>query len=212
MQQQLTRDIYLADPCRTLSIPYFKWTKLNIPPDLQIIHQQNFQPEEWQNWDIQSYFRLYHSLEQIPHFPLPPNYQFASATNAQCARIAELIRLCYNNSTTEAEVFSWRHRAVFQPDLWLLAESGSGVLAGAAIAEFDPETMEASLEWIQVHPDHRHRGLGTALVSALLERLTGIADFATVSGELENPTMPEALYRHCGFSGNDVWYILHQVK
>ena len=40
--------------------------------------------------------------------------------------------------------------------------------------------------------------------------MKGIADFATVSGKVDNETNPEALYRKCGFVGNDVWHILHK--
>ena len=38
--------------------------------------------------------------------------------------------------------------------------------------------------------------------------MQGIAEFATVSGKVNNPTNPESLYRKCGFTGNDIWHIL----
>ncbi len=38
--------------------------------------------------------------------------------------------------------------------------------------------------------------------------MAAFADFATVSGECDNPTRPEAVYRACGFVGDDVWHIL----
>jgi len=41
-----------------------------------------------------------------------------------------------------------------------------------------------------------------------LAAMAGFADFATVSGERENPTRPERIYRACGFQGDDVWHIL----
>ena len=36
------------------------------------------------------------------------------------------------------------------------------------------------------------------------------ATFATVSGQCNNPTNPEALYRKCGFTGSDVWHVLRK--
>ena len=36
------------------------------------------------------------------------------------------------------------------------------------------------------------------------------ADFVTVSGECDNPTNPETLYRKCGFNGNDIWYVFRE--
>ena len=42
------------------------------------------------------------------------------------------------------------------------------------------------------------------------DRMQGIAEFATVSGKVNNPTNPQSLYRKCGFIGDDVWHILTQ--
>ncbi|MFA5524645.1 MAG: hypothetical protein WDA24_09850 [Tissierellales bacterium] len=38
----------------------------------------------------------------------------------------------------------------------------------------------------------------------------GIAEFTTVSGEVDNDTNPERLYRSCGFYGDDVWWLLRK--
>ena len=76
------------------------------------------------------------------------------------------------------------------------------------IADFDAEIKEGSLEWIQVLPGKRRMGLGKMIVNELLSRLKGKADFATVSGQIDNATNPEMLYRKCGFTGNDIWYVI----
>jgi hypothetical protein len=34
--------------------------------------------------------------------------------------------------------------------------------------------------------------------------------FTTVSGEMNSRTKPEKLYRNCGFSGDDVWWLLQK--
>lgn len=36
------------------------------------------------------------------------------------------------------------------------------------------------------------------------------AKFATVSGQSNNPTNPEVLYRKCCFTGSDVWHVLRK--
>ena len=54
------------------------------------------------------------------------------------------------------------------------------------------------------------KGLAKYIVSELLWRLKGKAGFATVSGQCNNSTNPEKLYRKCGFTGNDVWHILRK--
>ena len=64
------------------------------------------------------------------------------------------------------------------------------------------------LEWIQVLPQYRGKKIGQLIVTELLFRMKDVADFATVSGKVDNETNPEALYRKCGFVGNDLWHIL----
>lgn len=86
----------------------------------------------------------------------------------------------------------------------------SGKIAGTGIAEFDAQMGEGILEWIQVSPECRGRGIGTYLVAELLHRIAAKAEFATVSGQVRNPSEPEKLYRKCGFTGNDVWHVLRK--
>jgi GNAT superfamily N-acetyltransferase len=82
--------------------------------------------------------------------------------------------------------------------------------AALGIAEFDPMIDEGSLEWIQVLPAYRGRGLGQQIVFELLNLLHGKAAFTTVAGQVDNPTYPERLYRRCGFDGDDYWWVLRK--
>ena len=96
----------------------------------------------------------------------------------------------------------------YKPDLWLMAYDEKGCPAGCAIAEIGREINEGYIEWLQVLPPFRRKGLGSALVSELLRRMAlGGADFCTVSGKASNPSAPEALYRKCGFEGNGLWLV-----
>ena len=83
-----------------------------------------------------------------------------------------------------------------------------GYFIAGGIADYDRETNELILEWIQVLPSYRKQGYGQLIVNSLLLKMKGIATFATVSGKVNNPTNPQSLYRKCGFTGNDVWHIL----
>ena len=99
----------------------------------------------------------------------------------------------------------------YDSDLWILAvDRASGAVAGCGIGEFDEEAGEGVLEWIQVLPAYRGRGIGRLIVNQLLSRMRFRAKFATVSGQIRNRTKPERLYRKCGFSGEDVWHILRR--
>ena len=90
-------------------------------------------------------------------------------------------------------------------------ETHTGTIVATGIAELDREIGEGVLEWIQVSQRHRGKGLGRYVVSELLRRLKSKAGFATVSGQCNNASNPEMLYRKCGFSGNDVWHILRKA-
>ena len=108
---------------------------------------------------------------------------------------------------TQEEVRGWADSPACRPELWVGAFA-EGALVGSVIGEFDPEAGEGVIEWLQVLPECRGRGIAAALMARTLETMGGFAGFATVSGARENPTRPERVYRACGFEGDDVWHIL----
>ena len=109
----------------------------------------------------------------------------------------------------EADLQAYTARPVYLSSLWLaVKDNKTGDIVATGIAELDRECKEGRLEWIQVSENYRGCGLGKYLVSELLWRMKDVAQFATVSGQCNNPTNPENLYRKCGFTGNDVWHIL----
>ena len=102
-------------------------------------------------------------------------------------------------------------RPVYDAALWLtVKDDQTGAIAATGIAELDREIGEGVLEWIQVSKGYRGKGLGSFIVSELLWRMKDKTDFVTVSGQCNNPTNPEKLYRKCGFTGNDTWHILRE--
>jgi GNAT superfamily N-acetyltransferase len=156
------------------------------------------------------YFRIIHK-GQPPVYNCPPGFHYEAASpGEQAGAIAGLIRDCYEDmQVDESTVLAWRDTPAFAPDLWIwIRENDTGRRAALGIADLDPTVPEASLEWVQVHPDFRGRGLGKAIVAALLREVTGRAAFTTVSGRVDNRTQPERLYRRCGFTGSDVWWLL----
>ena len=97
---------------------------------------------------------------------------------------------------------------MYASSLWLaVRDDKTGKIVATGIAELDCECNEGILEWIQVSENYRGCGLGSYIVAELLWRMKDIAQFATVSGQCNNPANPERLYRKCGFTGNDVWHI-----
>lgn len=201
---------YLAGPCGALSIPYWKAKQISVPPGMEIVHHSRFRGEMAEGRAHSRFFRLIHHLRDIPRPASPPGVTFGPVTPGEAGKLADMINLCYRHSgvrVTQEEVRGWAGSPAYRPELWLGAFT-AGELAGCLIGEFDPEAGEGVIEWLQVLPEYRGLGIAAGLTARALEIMGGFADFATVSGECENPTRPERVYRACGFEGNDVWHIL----
>ena len=158
----------------------------------------------------EAYFRIVHKGPP-PDYNCPSGFELVEVDpGTEIQAVADMIRACYEDmKIDQAIVQSWTEHPVYDPTLWVWAmDKERGVPAGLGIAEMDAAVSEASLEWIQVLPSYRGRGLGKAIIAELLRRVAGRVDFATVSGRVDNATHPEQVYRQCGFSGSDVWWLL----
>ena len=103
----------------------------------------------------------------------------------------------------------WTQHPVYDKALWIwIADKITGEYIGLGIAEYDRGVNEGSLEWIQVLPEYRGKGVGKAIVNELLRRLQK-ADFITVSGRADDKAA-ERLYRTCGFEGDDIWCVVRK--
>lgn len=205
----ISKDEYLMNPCKTASIPYWKVKSIAIPDSMKLLHQDDFDKIEYRQYIDEPYFRLSHDLQGLSAPMLPQGYSICKATLGD---FAVHINSCYNGiGITEAELRSYTTRPVYDAALWLaVKDDKTGNIVATGIAELDREIGEGVLEWIQVSQGHRGKGLGRYVVSELLWRMKDKVDFATVSGQCNNATNPEKLYRKCGFTGSDVWHILRK--
>lgn len=204
----ITKQQYLNNPCRAASIPYWKAVRIAVPENMKIVHDDDFCAEMLNQYVDEQYFRLKHDLQTVEPVVVPEGFSLCQGTAEE---FAAHIQECYGNGMTVAEVRSFTEREVYCPELWLaLRDDVTGKIVATGIAELDREIGEGILEWIQVSAEYRGRGLGTCIVKELLWRMKDKAKFATVSGQFNNPTNPEGLYRKCGFAGNDVWHILRK--
>lgn len=203
----ITKEQYLANPCKKASLPYWKMKNITIPQEMRIIHVDDFIESEYRQYDIEPYFRLYHDLQKISSPQIPEGFSLCSISLKD---YADHINKCYNGTCiSEAELYNYTTHPVHNAELWIaVKDDQSKVIAATGIAELDCEVGEGILEWIQVSENYRRHGLGRYIVCELLWRMKSTARFATVSGQCNNPTNPEQLYRRCGFTGTDVWFIL----
>lgn len=195
---------YLQNPCGKLSVPYWKYRKMVIPDSVRIIHCS-----EWNDQydDYQRFFRIRHDLKGLS--PISFDYNTLSIEH-QAVQLAEMINASYgdeNIAVTEKKVLQWKQHETFREDLCIYINA-DGRMAASGIAEYDEACREGSIEWVQVLPEYRRRDLGERIVNVLLNRLKSIgAEFVTVSGNLDSHSDPLKLYRKCGFTGDDIWYV-----
>lgn len=206
----ITLTEYLNNPCGTLSIPYWKAKRITIPPDMKILHDRDFSSDILSDYTDEKYFRLYHSLKDILKI-VTDDFEITTATRRDIKTIVQIINDSYTDISVNKELIkSYTQTPVYNENLWIMVkEKATGKFVGCGLADYDAEAKELILEWIQVLPECRGKKIGQLIVTELLLRMKGVADFATVSGKVDNVTNPEALYRKCGFVGSDVWHILH---
>lgn len=202
---------YKSNPCKVSSIPYWKAKSISIPSNMKIVHNREFDTKLLEKYYDREFFRLVHYLKDIPAFHVS-GIMFETISPDRSGELANMINSSYMHSkicVTEDYVKSLTTMKVYCPELWIGAVSDRK-LVGSIICDLDLEVGEAIIEWLQVLPEYRGRGIATALVCKALRIMSAFADFATVSGECDNITNPEGVYRKCGFEGNDVWHILNE--
>jgi len=199
----------LRNPCRVSSIPFWKTRNIAVPDHMKIVHDKDFDTAILKEYDDEQFFRLRHTLYNLILPKLPEHFIFCAATIDE---FSEHINSCYVNLFVKVEELKeYRNHPVYSPDLWLaVKDDRTGMIVASGIAELDNEIGEGVLEWIQVSNAFRGLGLGSCIVNELLLRMNGKAEFVTVSGQCNNSSNPEALYRSCGFTGNDIWHILRK--
>ena len=207
----ITLTEYLNNPCGTHSIPYWKTKNIVIPPEMKILHDKDFSAEILSDYTDEKYFRLYHNLKEIPKVTTD-DFEIMTATRKDIKQIVQIINDSYTDISVNKELIkSYTQTPVYNAVLWIMVkEKATDKYVGCGIADFDVEAKELILEWIQVLPQYRGKKIGQLIVTELLFRMQDVADFSTVSGKVDNMTNPEALYRKCGFTGNDVWHILRK--
>ncbi len=191
-----------------------RFSQLTKQSDVMIIHDDYFQQITIEKFTcVKPFFRICHESHCVQPYKTDERYQiYKVKIEKESEIVSRFIADCYETlRPSEATVLSWTKHKVYDENLWIwMIDKQLNRPAALGIGEYDPIVQEGSLEWIQVLPEYRGKGLGKAIVLELLRRLNGKALFTTVSGEMNNRTKPEKLYRNCGFSGDDVWWLLQK--
>lgn len=161
------------------------------------------------DYSDERYFRLYHDLKKINNDSID-GFEIVTVEKDDLSIIVNIVnKSCINMKASCEQFENYTKTPAYNSDLWIMIKdiSNNNYIA-CGIADFDNEAKELILEWIQVLPEYRRKGVGQLVVNELLNRGKSIANFATVSGKVDNVTKPELLYRKCGFTGDDVRHAL----
>lgn len=200
---------YKRAPCKSLSLPYWKAQNISVPSHMKIVHNTAWDPALLNRYTDERFFRIIHYLKSIPAYSAP-GVRLETISHRQTEALADMIDRSYTNAhihISAEQLHDLTRTPVYCPSLWIGAVL-DGTPVGSILCDYDAQTGEAVIEWLQVLPAYRRRGVASALICRALERMRGMAEFATVSGACANPTQPETVYRKCGFEGNDIWHIL----
>lgn len=199
---------YIQDPCRASSLPFWKTELVRVPEGISILREEQYNPAEHGGTD-EPYFKLVWYPENMSRPELPDPFE---ATECGPEAYAEHINSCYREEgVTAKELTERKTLPVYDPELWIaVKDRETGKTAATGIAEYDDRIGEGILEWIQVSQEYRRRGLGQYIVRELLYRMRNKARFVTVSGKVNNPDNPFALYLACGFGNPVIWHIIRK--
>ena len=115
---------YLADPCGTASIPYWKQKALVIPEHMRVIHDRVYDPAAYAHFDDEPYFRLIHALASVgPHTAESVNIIPAAS---EIDSFVHLINASYCDlSVTAEQLAQYTKTPVYHPELWVLMKEKS---------------------------------------------------------------------------------------
>lgn len=205
---------YISNLCRYSALPLYKELRQN-NSSIRVIHNTDFKQDFLlKNTDHKRFFRISHNLENVREVRITGYNIRKFNAETDIDKVINIINESYTDiKITKKEVIQMLKDKVYNSDLWkFVIDKSTNKEVALGICQFDASVFEVEFDWIQVLPEYRGKGIGLMLVSHLLNNTPKNAKFATVSGNIDNPSSPEKLYRNCGFVGNDVWHILIKSK
>ncbi len=200
---------YLQDPCGKMAIPYWKYIKSMVNSNIIMVHDKVANSENIKLRKSDKVLRLVHNLEYLEDIEISGFYLREVDTKTELDLVVSIINSCYDDvAVDKEEIIQFTKEPVFHKCLWqFVVDKVTDQPIALGIGDFHFALMEGSLEWIQVLPEYRNIGIGRMLVMELLKKLDQKGNFATVSFDARPNSIPEKLYRSCGFIGDDLYHI-----
>jgi ribosomal protein S18 acetylase RimI-like enzyme len=172
---------------------------------------ETYRAAGWQR--VRDVHRMWLDLvDELPEPSFPADVSVRPYAGADAHDLHAFLELAYAQNHERIEPFEqWLHfmtgHGDFEPACWHLAESG-GSLAGCCLT-WAPYENGGWVKDLAVHPAHRRRGLGEALLhhAARAYREAGVTRVG-LKVESDNPTGAPRLYERLGYRTDRVYAIL----
>lgn len=204
----MTLEEYKSNPCAKSSLPWHKENNFELPDNIAVIHHKDFKGD----CKSEAYFRCINNLEDLKSVNIADDYileRINTKDMKEIKMLSHFIETCYEKERLPiTQIEDMINSNLFDPSLWIKLSTKDGILVATGISEIDKDVKEGMLEWIQVLPEYQGQGFGKIIVQTTLINFKNKVDFVTVSGKVDHINKPEALYKSCGFKGDDVWHFV----
>lgn len=143
-------------------------------------------------------------LESLGATAVPSGYRFVTMTELMDLELrAEVHRLAWDGSTrTAADVETTMATWPYKPEFDVIAIADDGTPASSVLCWYDPTYGYGEIEPVGTVPDHRGRGVGSALLRFGLGRLSEAGVGNVIVGARADPDypVPRLVYRSIGFT------------
>ena len=196
----MLKEEYIKNPSKASSLPFWKTNSITTNKKTSIIDKP------YDDSLNKYYFKLVHYLNGVEKPILDSKFELV---NISIIKYANHINSCYDNIHISCEELeNYKNHSVYDDALCLaIQDKDNSKIVATGIAEIDKDIKEGTIEWVQVSKEYRRKGLGEYIVRELLYRLKDKATFVTVSGDCNNPSKPNCLYKKCGFTNETIWQI-----
>ena len=160
----------------------------------------------YRNLGLDGYLRRRELDGPLPDGPLPPGYTVRSARAGVAedrAHYAQVENRAFDVEFHTPETIAVRQRApTYRPDLDLVVVAPDSTFAAFTIVWYDEANRYAVFEPVGTHPDHRRRGLASAVMAEGLRRLGALGATVAYVGAGPGPAA-NRLYESLGFVDSD---------
>lgn len=163
----------------------------------------------FQKDEVSGFLRLRHVDQPIPENTCPEGYEIRTIRRSDYDQLAAMVRLVFGHGESfNAEVYESITRCSFYvQDLDLVAVARDGTFVSFCTFRVDPLSRITNLEPIGMHPDHRRRGLGKALIFEGLRRSVKHNPTLFYIGGAAYTPAANRLYDSTGYTEKQAYYM-----